>query len=123
MYTLDTNAIIYYLKGDKNAVLILESIFREDTPIFISAITELELFSFSTLSSKEIQQIEQILQTLAIIPIDSRIARIAGALRRKYHLKTADSAVAATALFTGSTLTTRNIIDFQKISNLPLLKI
>ena len=123
MYTLDTNAIIYYLKGDKNAVPILESIFREDTPIFISAITELELFSFSTLSSKEIQQIEQILQTLAIIPIDSRIARIAGALRRKYHLKTVDSAVAATALFTGSTLTTRNIIDFQKISNLPLLKI
>ena len=38
------------------------------------------------------------MNTLAIIPLDSRIARIAGSLRRLYGLKTADSAIAATAL-------------------------
>jgi len=65
MYTLDTNAIIYYL--------------REDA--------------------------------------------IAGPLRRQYNIKTADGIVAATALFTGTTLITRNIRDFQKIPNLLLRKI
>ena len=59
----------------------------------------------------------------AIIPLDSRIARIAGSLRRQYNIKTADSIVAATALFTGTTLITRNIRDFQKIPNLLLRKI
>jgi len=65
MYTLDTNAIIYYL--------------REDA--------------------------------------------IAGSLRRQHNIKTADSIVAATALFTGTTLITRNIRDFQKIPNLILRKV
>jgi len=63
------------------------------------------------------------LHTLAVIPVDSRIARIAGALRRVHRLKTPDGAVAATALFTGSTLVTRNVKDFKKIPNLSLLPV
>lgn len=123
MYTLDTNAIIYYLKNDPKAVPILKKIFSQESPVYISAITELELFSFSNLTQKEINQIEEILKTLAIIPVDSRIARIAGALRRYYLLKLPDSAIAATSLFTGSILITRNIYDFQKVPNLSIKKI
>ncbi|MFH1462312.1 MAG: type II toxin-antitoxin system VapC family toxin [bacterium] len=123
MYTLDTNAIIYYFKNDRDAVPILEEIFAKDIPIYVSSITEIELFGFSNLSNKETNQIEDILRTLAIIPVDSRIARIAGTLRRNYNLKIADSVIAATAMFTGSTLLTRNFKDFQKIPNLLLQKI
>jgi predicted nucleic acid-binding protein len=75
------------------------------------------------MSSQEVERIEEILKTIAVIPVDSRIARIAGSLRQKYHLKVPDSAIAATALFTGTTLVTRNIKDFKKIPNLKLLKI
>jgi predicted nucleic acid-binding protein len=123
VYTLDTNTIIYYIKGEERVVEILDRLFSQPQPIYVSAITELELFSFSKMSSQEVERIEEILKTLAVIPVDSRIARIAGSLRQKYHLKVPDSAIAATALFTGTTLVTRNIKDFKKIPNLKILKI
>ena len=82
MYTLDTNAIIYYLKDEAKAVAQFRDVLLRDVPLYISAITEIELFGFSEISRAEILKIESILSTLAIIPIDSRIARIAGELRR-----------------------------------------
>ena len=123
MYTLDTNAIIYYFKNDSQAVSVIERVFSENTPIYLSTISEIELFGFPNLTAQEIEQFEQFLYTVSVIPVDSRIARIAGTLRREYHLKTPDSAIAATGLFTGSTLVTRNTKDFQKIPNLTLISL
>ena len=123
MYTLDTNAIIYYLKDDPHAAAVLSDIFTEDSPLYISAITEIELFGFPKLSDNEVEQIEAILRTVAIIPVDSRIARTAGFIRRNYHVNIADSAIAATALFTGTILLTRNIRDFCRIPNLSVQQI
>ncbi|MCL4557777.1 MAG: type II toxin-antitoxin system VapC family toxin [Deltaproteobacteria bacterium] len=123
MYTLDTNAIIYYLKDEPGVVTSLNTIFTQNVPIYISTITEIELFGFSKLSEQETAQIEAILRTVAIIPVDSRIARTAGFIRRNYHINIADSTIAATALFTGTTLLTRNIRDFRKIPNLSLQKV
>lgn len=120
MYTLDTNAIIYYLKDERNTVLVLRDIFTENVPIYVSAITEVELFGFPHLSEEEARAIDLLLQTLSVIPLDSRIARIAGAVRRKYHLKTPDSIIAATALFTGTALVTKNVSDFRSIPELSL---
>jgi len=88
MYTLDTNAIIYYLKSETAA------------------------------ASGDISAISQLLTSVVIIPVDSRLARFAGYLRREYRLKTADSAIAGTALLTHTTLVTRNIEDFRRISTL-----
>ncbi|MCF7831250.1 type II toxin-antitoxin system VapC family toxin [Candidatus Gracilibacteria bacterium] len=115
MYTLDTNAIIYYLKGDKKAVEVLESLFKRNLPIYISCITELELFSFPDLTKKEVVRINELLQTLNIIPVDSQLARLASFLRSKSKIKTPDSIIAATAVFTGSILLTRNVKDFEKV--------
>jgi len=42
MYTLDTNAIIYYLKNDAQVVDQLRGILSQDVPIYISTITEIE---------------------------------------------------------------------------------
>ena len=123
MYTLDTNAIIYYLKGDAKTVAIFRDIFNGGVPIYISVITELELFSFSELSAKEIENIDNLLKTVMIIPIDSRVSRTAGFVRRRYKLKVPDSIIASTSMLTGTTLITRNIDDFKKIPALPLLKI
>lgn len=118
MFTLDTNAILYYLKGDERAFSIIEKILNENAPVYISVVTELELFSFPKSTEQEINLIEKLLATVSIIPMDSRLARIAAALRRMYRLKTPDSIIAATSIFTGTTLLTRNTRDFLRISEI-----
>lgn len=123
MYTLDTNAIIYFLKDDAKAKEVLRDIFIKNVPIYISTITEIELFSFPGLDDLEKLQLERRLSTLSIISLDSPIARIASFLKRMHNLKLADSIIAATALFTGSTLVTRNVRDFAKVPNLSIKKI
>ena len=123
MYTLDTNTIIYYLKSEQAAVSVLEPVFAQDIALYVSAITELELFSFPALTDEDISAISQLLTSVVIIPVDSRLARFAGYLRRAYRLKTADSAIAATALLTHTTLLTRNTQDFQRIPTLSLVPI
>lgn len=118
MFTLDTNAVIYYINGDNSASAVIEPIIVSHIPIFIATVTELELFSLPTLTIEESLRIDTLLPTFSIMPLDSQIARKAGGLRREYRLKTADSIIAATALFTHSTLLTRNVKDFKKIINL-----
>jgi len=122
-YTLDTNAIVYYLKDDSRTVSLFREIFSHDAPIYISAITELELFAFPSLGDQEEALIEEIVSTLSVIPVDSHIARLASHTRRGYRLKVPDSVIAATAMFTGSTLVTRNVRDFKKIAALPLMQV
>ncbi|MDP3948824.1 MAG: type II toxin-antitoxin system VapC family toxin [bacterium] len=123
MYVLDTNAIIYFLKGEDVAVAFFLDIFQKDVPIYISAITEIELFSFQSLSQKEIESIEEVLKTVVTVSVDSRLARLTGFLRRQHRLKIPDSVIAATALLTGSTLVTRNIRDFKHIPNLSVMSV
>jgi predicted nucleic acid-binding protein len=122
MYTLDTNAIIYYIKEDPHAYPLLEDVLHDPScTIYVSTVTEVELFSFPTLSAEEATLIEEnVLQTVSLISLDSQIARIAGQIRAAYKLKLPDSVIAATALFTGSTLLTRNHRDFTRV---PMLHI
>ncbi len=123
MYTLDTNAIIYYLKDDPRAAAVLNDIFGQPVSLYVSSVTEIELFAYPKLTTVESNQIEELLETLALIPLDSRIARTAGLVRREYNLELPDAAIAATALFTSSTLVTRNVHDFRKIPSLSIQKI
>ena len=123
MYTLDTNPIIYFLKNDPVVVAFIQKLLVSNDPIFISTITEIELFGFPNMPADEEKRILDILETLTVIPVDSRIARTAGSLRRMYGLKTADAGIAATALATGSILATRNIRDFKKVPGLEIASI
>ena len=118
MLTLDTNSVIYYLENDPVAVPIMEQSLVVHPRPFLATITELELFSFPFLTPVETSRIEEFVSTCVIVLLDSQIARIGARLRREYRLKTADSVVAATALFTNSTLLTRNVKDFKSISGL-----
>lgn len=61
MYTLDTNAIIYYSKNDSRVVKILDTLFTKRASLYLSAISEIELFGFPKISNNEITQIEQFL--------------------------------------------------------------
>lgn len=122
-FIFDTNTIIYYLKGDKKASGFIEEILNDNPSIYISTITEVELFGFPKITEIEAYQIEKILETISIIPLDSKIARMAARIRQLYKLKTADSVIAATALFTGSVLVTRNVRDFLGVTDLQIQSI
>jgi predicted nucleic acid-binding protein len=123
VYTLDTNAIIYYLDEDPAVIPVLEPILAQDIAIFVSVVTELELLSHPGLTEEDMAEIAQVLMSVVVFPLESRLALLAGALCRQYRLKTPDSIVAATALLTRTTLVTRNIRDFQDIEVLSLLPI
>ena len=120
MITFDTNSIIYYLEGAQEVVPIVEEILTAQPRPLIATVSELELFSSPSLTSTEAVRIEEFISTCVLVLLDSQIARIGAKLRREYRLKTADSIVAATALFTNSTLLTRNVKDFKKIPDLSL---
>jgi predicted nucleic acid-binding protein len=68
VYTLDTNAILYYLKDDSNVVSIFREVFAQNVPVYISAVTELELFAFTNLTFEDESLIEELLGTLPVIP-------------------------------------------------------
>lgn len=124
MYVLDTNAIIYYTDDEPAAVAALEPLFSENHPIYISTLTEIELFSHASMTEEEEIRLEAFLEAVQILPLTSQIARIAGDLRRSYAaLKAFDSGIATTALFTHSQLITRNVRDFQDISGLSLMAV
>ena len=123
MYVLDTNAIIYYVKEDGDAVSVIEEIYTKNIPVYVSVMTEAELFGFPQLRDEEAGRIEKFLHTVSIIPMDSQIARLTGTLRKMYQLKIADSVIAATALFTGAHLLTRNVSDFKKVPDLQIQEI
>jgi predicted nucleic acid-binding protein len=109
---LDTNAIIYYTDDEPAAVATLEPIFSQTDPVYISTLTELELFSYAHLTVEEEARLETFLRTVQILPLTSGIARIAADLRRLYpRLRSVDSGIAATAVLSRSTLISRNVGD------------
>jgi predicted nucleic acid-binding protein len=124
VYTLDTNAIIYYLNRDPAVVTLLDRLFDNvDATFYVSTVTELELYSYPDLNDEEEAAIKQLLTDMFVVPLDSRLARYAGYLRRSYRLKTPDSAIATTAMLTKTTLLTRNVDDFRQIDDLKVQEI
>lgn len=85
VYTLDTNTILYYLQDEPRAVKNMRAILTDPIlPIYVSAVTETELFSFSKLSGAEVEKIENILLSVSRIPLYSQIASAAGYIRKSY---------------------------------------
>jgi hypothetical protein len=58
---------------------------------------------------------------MILIEFDDKLINFVVYLRRKYKIKLPDAIIAATALYTNSTLITRNIKDFSKIKDLNIL--
>ena len=123
MYTLDTNAVIYYLHGELAAFGMVREIIARGSLIYISAVTLTELLGFQKITAEELANLEKILTTFVVVPVDVLLARKAGLIRQSMRIKTADAIIAATALFTGSTLVTRNTRDFKAVPDLRLLKV
>jgi predicted nucleic acid-binding protein len=120
VYTLDTNIIIYYFNGEAPILAFLRDQITQGAPLFVSTVTEHELYSYPHLTPQEVTRIDALLTTLTVIDVDSRIAQLSGQLRAAYGIKALDSMIAATALMTGTTLATRNVRDFHRVPTLDI---
>lgn len=117
---LDTNAAIYYLQDDSKVVQVMNQSRQSHHSFIISTMTELEIFSFSTLDIGQMIEIDQWLGEFTIVPVDSVIAREAARLRRLFKLKAPDAIIAATALRYSVPLLTRDR-GFQKVRELKII--
>lgn len=115
-FLLDTNIILYLLQGDK----ILADILQEKH-IYISFITEIELYSFKQLTPDEKSRITQMVSSFTVVDINTEIKSYTIDIRRTYNLKIPDSLIAGTALHLDMPLLSADD-DFTKIDSLFLVR-
>lgn len=86
---VDTNVLLYLMQGDSTLVSILEG-----KNIYVSFVTELELYSFRPLSQEEKSKINILLSQCTIIDITAGIKQFTIDLRQNYPIKLPDSIIA-----------------------------
>lgn len=122
--TIDSNIVIAYLTGDKAVVQALSQWKQGGVPLFLSAIVEAEILSFADWTNEERLRVEVFLEEHFVsIPFDRSVAHLAASIRRQKRIKLPDAAIAATALYTGSPLVTRNVRDFRAVSGLTIVEL
>ena len=110
----DTNPLIYLLNGSQKAAEYLN-----DKQVWISSITELELFGKKNLTVAEKREIDFLIDSCFIAELNSGIKNITKELLQTVKIKLPDAIIAATALYLDLPLLTFDS-DF---SNVPGLKL
>lgn len=106
---VDTNIVLYALKGDKALVELIDG-----QDLYISFITRIELLSFPKIDAAGIELIERFLEQVPVIESNAVINADAIALRRRSGLAVPDAIIAASARFLGVRLLTADK-DFKKV--------
>ena len=105
-FVLDTNAVIALAAGDKSTASVLENKLKE-ADLFISVISEIELFSKPKMAADEEENLRAFLaERTIIIDLTEDVKDETIALRRSVKLKLPDCIVAATAVVLDSVLLT-----------------
>jgi predicted nucleic acid-binding protein len=115
---IDTNIIIYYAAGDATIAAFLSE-HKEDI-FYLPSIVAAEFLSFPLIDEQSATLFRLFAQQTIIVNLDFPIAETAARLRKTYRIKLADAVIAAIALAVNSTLLTRNVRDFKRITELPL---
>ena len=110
---LDTNAIIYALN---------DGLKLPKAHYTISIITEIELFSYPKLTTKEETNITNLLKNFEIFTLSDEIKTMTIKIRKTYGIKLPDSIICATALVHDITLIT-NDKQLSKVSDLKILSL
>jgi predicted nucleic acid-binding protein len=118
MFLLDTNTIIYFLKGNlpPNGMKAI-GIIVDDRPS-ISVITKIELLGFNAPDATERDFTDQFVEGSFILNLTDAVINQTIELRKQYKIKIPDAIIAATAMVFNLTLISHNTDDFNKISNL-----
>lgn len=99
---LDTNIVLLLLGSKLNPAGL------PDGTYVVSVVTELELLSYSGLTTTEQKLIHQFLRDAEIIELSEEIKKQSVALRRKYRLRLPDAIICATAFSYDAILVTRD---------------
>ncbi len=119
-YLLDTNILIYHLKGDipEREIEKLEDILKRS--FIISVLTKVEFLGWRKHTVDGFLKAQEFLRHAAIIPVDDELADLAIELRRSNNIKLADALIAATALLNELVLVTGNEDDFKTLEDLEI---
>ena len=118
---LESDVIIDILRNFKKTIKRVESLL-EDSELFISGITEAEIFADKDMENeKKRKAVIDLFSKLKKINPTNEIFRVAGKFRRKYKLPLVDCIIGATAYSIGAELFTRNVKDFRKIKEIKTL--
>ncbi|RKR81292.1 hypothetical protein BDD43_1437 [Mucilaginibacter gracilis] len=112
---LDTNTCIYFLNGDP----VLAN-FLQDRQIYISIITEIELFAFHGNTPSAIEILNDFIDSVTVLDINKEIKAFTIELRKTYKLKIPDAIIAASALAFSLPIITADK-GFKKIAGLDLV--
>lgn len=119
---IDTDVIIDVLRNVKKIIKLLEKLI-EGNELYISGITEGELFSGRDLEDKRKEEIVLIfLSKFRKVNPTNEILQLAGEFRRKYDVSLLDCIIAATAYKIEAKILTKNLKDFQKVKEVKLFK-
>ncbi len=113
-YLLDTNILLYALKGLADVRLYF------DIPPTISVVTEIEILGVKEIKKTEIEIRETIVEYCQVIPITTSIKKKTIELKREIKLAVPDALIAATAIEGGFTLVTADK-GFKRIKDLSLI--
>lgn len=128
-YFFDTDILIDYLRGVKEAEKFLLEAIERDLALVISTVSIVELWSGTETSRRKSdwlakqKRLEKFLDLFVVYDIGQSIARRAGELRRDYSIPFADAIVAATSLAVGGTfestplLVTKNVKHYNPLAD------
>ncbi len=86
-----------------------------------SAISQVEVLSYPSISHDEKYYLEACFSNIAIYPVNLQVIQTAVMLRQQRKMSVGDAVIAATALEYHQTLVTRNVDDFDWIEGLKVI--
>ena len=121
MKLLDTAVAIDHLRGAGSARELLRRLIGARVRIGASEVVRFELLA--GVRPAEITDLEDFCATLAWFPVDTDVARLGGALARRYRpsnsgIEDVDYLIAATALILDAELLTTNVRHFPMLAGL-----
>ncbi len=113
-FLVDTNIALYLLAGDSTITNVLNN-----STIYLSFITQLELLGYNGISSLEQKKVNSFINDCVVVDISEDIKLKTIAIRQNFKLKLPDCIIAATAEFLDIPLLTADK-DFKKIKKLSI---
>lgn len=113
----DTSLLVNFFNGIEPAGKILKG-----QNIWVSAISEIELLSYSALTKSQTKIIRSFLDECMISELSRPVREIAIEIRKKQKLKVPDAVIAATSIHLDFPLITMDN-DFEKVNNLNVIVI
>jgi tRNA(fMet)-specific endonuclease VapC len=127
MYVLDTNTLIYYFKGQGQVAKNLTAVPPQDIAISTIVLFELQVgIAKSPAPAKRIQQLQQLLSRVNLVPFDHDAALAAATIRAQLErlgtpIGPIDVLIAGVAMSRQEAIVTHNVGEFSRVVGLSIV--